>query len=124
MEPLEEILPFINAMNIDIKSFDEDFYLKVCAGRLKPILEVIKRSAKSSHIELTNLIIPTLNDSETSIKKMVDWICDNLGSKTPLHLSRYFPCYKMDLPPTPIETLKRAERIAKARLKYVYLGNV
>jgi len=124
MEPLEGMLPYIDAMNIDIKSFDENFYLKVCKGSLKSILEVIKRSARVCHVELTNLIIPTLNDSETSIKNMTDWICDNLGADTPLHLSRYFPHYKMDLAPTPIETLKRAERIAKIRLKNVYLGNV
>ena len=124
MEPLEGILPFIDAMNIDIKSFDEDFYMKICAGRLKPVLDVVKRSAKNCHVELTNLIIPTLNDSEVSIKKMVGWIYRNLGPDTPLHLSRYFPCYKMDLPPTPVETLKRAEKIAKEKLKYVYLGNL
>ena len=124
MDPLAEMLPYIDAMNIDIKSFDEDFYMKTCGGRLKPILEVVKRSARACHIELTNLIIPTLNDSKASIKKMVDWVYDNLGAETPLHLSRYFPCYKMDLPPTPIETLKMAERIAKEKLKYVYLGNI
>jgi len=124
MKPLEEILPFIDAMNIDLKSFDDDFYVKVCAGRLKPILKVIKRSALACHVELTNLLIPTLNDSLDSIKKMVDWIYENLGPEMPLHLSRYFPCYKMSLPPTPVETLKMAERIAKAKLKYVYLGNI
>lgn len=124
MGPLEEMLPYIDAMNIDIKSFDEDFYMKICSGRLKPILEVIKRSARACHIELTNLIIPTLNDSDEAIKKMADWIYDNLGPETPLHLSRYFPCYKMDLLPTPVETLKRARHIAKEKLKYVYIGNV
>lgn len=124
MEPLEEMLPFIDAMNIDLKSLDEDFYTKVCKGKLKPILDVIVRCHKSCHIELTNLIIPTLNDSEASIRKMVDWIYSNLGSEVPLHFSRYFPCYKMDLPPTPIGTLEMAEAIARERLKYVYLGNV
>lgn len=124
MEPLEGILPFIDAMNIDLKSFDEDFYIKVCKGRLKPVLDVIKLSAKKCHIELTNLIIPTLNDSESSIRKMVDWIYENLGAEVPLHISRYFPCYKMDLPATPAETLKTAEKIAKEKLKYVYVGNV
>ncbi|MCX5668003.1 MAG: AmmeMemoRadiSam system radical SAM enzyme [Candidatus Omnitrophica bacterium] len=123
-EPLKEMLPYIDAMNIDLKSFDEDFYVKVCKGRLKPVLDVIKISAKACHVELTNLIIPTLNDSEGSIRKIVDWICGNLGPDVPLHLSRYFPCYKMALPPTPVETLKRAERIAKEKLKYVYVGNV
>lgn len=124
MEPLEGMLPLIDAMNIDIKSFDEDFYIKVCAGRLKPVLDVIKRSARSCHVELTNLIIPTLNDSEKSIGKMVDWIYDNLGPDIPLHFSRYFPCYKMGLPATPVKTLETAERIAGSKLKYVYLGNV
>ena len=122
-DPLEEMLPYIDAMNIDLKAFDEDFYVKVCKGRLKPVLDVIKISAKACHVELTNLIIPTLNDSEDSVRKMVDWIYSNLGTEIPLHLSRYFPCYNMDLPPTPIETLKRAERIAKEKLKYVYIGN-
>jgi len=124
MEPLEGILPFIDAMNIDLKSFDEKFYAKICKGKLKPVLDVIKRSAKSCHIELTTLLIPTLNDSEDEVRKLVDWIYDNLGPEAPLHLSRYFPCYQMDLSPTPVESLKRAERIAKEKLKYVYLGNM
>lgn len=124
IEPLNEILPFIGAMNIDLKSFDDKFYTKVCGGRLKPILDVIKISAKSCHVELTNLIIPTLNDSEDSIRKMTDWIYDNTGADTPLHLSRYFPGYNMDLPPTPIKTLEKAAAIAREKLKYVYIGNV
>ena len=124
MEPLEEMLPLIGAMNIDLKSFNEDFYVKICHGRLKPVLEVIKRAARSCHIELTNLIIPTLNDSEDDIRKMVGWIYENLGPDVPLHFSRYFPCYKMSLPPTPVGTLKTAEKIAKEKLKFVYLGNV
>ncbi len=124
MPPLEGMLPYIDAMNIDLKSFDNDFYVKVCKGSLKPVLDVIKRSHKSCHIELTNLIIPTLNDSEETIRKMVSWIFENLGPEVPLHFSRYFPCYQMTLPPTPVDTLKRAERIAKEKLKYVYLGNI
>ena len=124
MDPLEEMLPYIDAMNIDLKSFDDEFYAKACKGSLKPVLDVIKRSHESCHIELTNLIIPTLNDSEEVIRKMVDWICTNLGEDVPLHFSRYFPCYQMSLLPTPVETLKKAEKIAKEKLKYVYLGNV
>ena len=124
VEPLKGILPYINAMNIDLKSFDEDFYVKICKGRLKPVLEVIRISAKHCHTELTNLLIPTLNDSEATIRKMVDWIYDNLGPEVPMHFSRYFPCYKMSLPPTPVETLRKAERIAKEKLKYVYVGNI
>jgi len=124
MAPLEGMLPYVGAMNIDLKSFDEDFYTKICKGTLRPVLDVIKRSARSCHIELTNLIIPTLNDSPKQIRQMVDWIFTNLGSDVPLHFSRYFPCYKMSLPPTPPETLKMAEKIAREKLKYVYLGNV
>jgi len=124
MEPLQGILPYIDAMNIDLKSFDDDFYIKICRGRLMPVLDVIKASAKICHIELTNLIIPTLNDSKKTIEAMVDWIYDNLGPEVPLHLSRYFPCYKMSLPPTPVDTMEMAERIAKEKLRHVYLGNI
>lgn len=124
LPPLEEMLPFIDAMNIDLKSIDEDFYRRICKGRLKPVLDVIKRSSKSCHIELTNLIIPTLNDSEDSIARLVDWIYENAGPDVPLHFSRYFPCYKMDLPPTPSSVLETARAIAEKKLKYVYLGNV
>ena len=124
MEPLEGMLPYIDAMNIDLKAFDESFYTKICKGRLKPVLDVIKRSAKDCHIELTTLLIPTLNDSEEMIRKEVNWICDNLGPDVPLHFSRYFPCYKMSLPSTPVKTLEIAGKIARERLKNVYLGNV
>jgi pyruvate formate lyase activating enzyme len=124
IEPLKEILPVIDAMNIDLKAFDEDFYVKICKGRLKPVLDVIKLAAEKCHIELTNLIIPTLNDSEIMIRKMVDWIYGNLGPEVPLHISRYFPCYKASLPATPLETIKKAEKIAKEKLKYVYVGNI
>jgi pyruvate formate lyase activating enzyme len=124
LEPLKNILPFIDAMNIDLKSIDEKFYVNVCAGKLAPVLEAIKESAKHCHVELTNLIIPTLNDSRENFTKLVDWIYENLGDTVPLHFSRYFPCYKMDLPATPVATLKLAEQIAKKKLKFVYLGNV
>lgn len=123
-EPLGEILPLIDAMNIDLKSIEEKFYINICAGKLSPVLETIKQSSRFCHIELTNLIIPTLNDSEENFTKLVDWIYENIGDSVPLHFSRYFPCYKLDLPPTPIPTLKKAEAIAKKKLKYVYLGNV
>lgn len=123
-EPLEEILPFIDAMNIDLKSIDEDFYRKVCRGSIEPVLYTIKRAAKNCHIELTNLVITGLNDSDDSITRLVDWIYDNLGESVPLHFSRYFPCYKLNNPVTSIETLNRAEQIAKKKLKYVYVGNI
>jgi len=124
LEPLEEILPYINAANIDLKSMEDSFYRKICGGRLEPVLEVIKRVHRSCHIELTNLVIPELNDKEENFIKLVDWVYENLGSQVPLHFSRYFPCYKFSIPSTSIEILKRAEEIAKRKLKYVYLGNV
>lgn len=123
-EPLEELLPYIDAMNIDLKAFNDDFYRKQCGGKLNNVLETIKRSARSCHVELTTLIIPGLNDSADDIKREAEWIRDNAGRETPLHLSRYFPCYKMKLPPTPVETLERSREIALKSLKYVYLGNV
>ena len=123
-EPLKELLPLIDAMNIDLKSIRDEFYKKICSGRLSFVLEMIKTTVKSCHVELTNLIIPTLNDSENDLTDLVDWIYENVGDSVPLHFSRYFPCFKMTLPPTPVETLKKAERIAKRKLKYVYLGNV
>lgn len=123
-EPLEEIIPYIDAMNIDVKSMEEDFYKKICKGSLKPVLDTAKRAAGKSHVEITNLIIPTLNDRDKDFQNLVDWVADDLGEKTPLHFSRYFPCYKRDLAATSIDTLRRAERIAKKRLKNVYLGNI
>ncbi|MCX5678788.1 MAG: AmmeMemoRadiSam system radical SAM enzyme [Candidatus Omnitrophica bacterium] len=124
MEPLEAMLPYIDAMNIDLKAFNEGFYRKICGGRLEKVLEVIKRASRDCHVELTTLIIPGLNDSDEEMRKEAEWIRDNVGPETPLHLSRYFPCYKMKLPPTPVKTLERAREIAMASLKYVYLGNV
>lgn len=122
-EPLDELLPFIDAMNIDVKSMDDDFYKKVCKSRLEPVLETCRKSKRSCHIEITNLVIPTLNDSVEQIEKLVDFV-NSLGKDTPLHLSAYFPCYKMRIPPTPVETLRTAYRIAKEKLDYVYIGNV
>jgi len=122
--PLEEMLPLIGAMNIDLKSIDPGFYVKYCKGSLEPVLSTIKTSAKSCHVEITNLVITGMNDTDEDFTKLSDWICDNAGPGTPLHFSRYFPCYQMENPPTPAATLKRAAAIASKRLKYVHLGNV
>ena len=124
-EPFNEMFPYIDAMNVDVKSIDEDFYKKYCLGKLAPVLENVKTAKeKGIHIELTNLVIPTLNDSEENFERLAGWIVDNVGPETPLHFSRYFPCYKFSIPPAPISTLKLAKEIAEKRLKYVYLGNV
>lgn len=123
-KPLDEILPFIDAMNIDIKSVEDRFYQKICRGKLRPVLETAKKAKQNLHVEITNLIIPTLNDSDDNFNMLVNWIFNNLGADTPVHFSRYFPCYKTDIPPTPVAVLKRAEGIARKRLKHVYLGNI
>jgi len=123
-KPLEEIIGFIDAMNIDVKSMEESFYQKYCQGKLAAVQQSAEFSAKRCHIEITNLIIPTLNDRDENFQKLTDWIMQRLGEKVPLHFSRYFPAYKTDILPTPIETLKRAEAIAAKKLRYVYLGNV
>jgi pyruvate formate lyase activating enzyme len=124
-EPAEFILPLVDALNIDIKGMDEDFYKKQCFASLKPVLEFSKQAVGAGrHVEITNLIIPGLNDADPQINKLAEWIFENLGKKTPLHLSAYHPEFKMDLPPTPPETLERAYRLCKEKLQYVYIGNV
>ncbi len=122
-KPLREALPYIDAMNIDLKSFSDEFYQSVCGGKLRPVLETIKTASKSTHIEITNLLVPILNDSDEDIKKLVDFVSE-LSDEIPLHFSAYRPMYKMEIKPTPTETLYRAKEIAEKKLKYVYLGNV
>jgi pyruvate formate lyase activating enzyme len=122
-EPLKEILPHIDAMNIDLKSFNDDFYKKTCSGRLDPVLRTIETVYRAGvHVELTTLVIPTLNDGE-DISRVIDWVA-SISPDIPLHFSRYFPQYKMKLPPTGVDTLLNAYRLAQKKLKYVYVGNV
>ncbi|MEW6227309.1 MAG: AmmeMemoRadiSam system radical SAM enzyme [Bacillota bacterium] len=124
-EPLRELLPHVDAMNIDVKAFTESFYAKVCHGRLAPVLRTAEIAKKAGcHIEITNLIVPGYNDSPDEIKELVHWVACSLGDDTPLHFSRYFPAYKFDAPPTPVDTLRMARGIALEELKYVYMGNV
>jgi pyruvate formate lyase activating enzyme len=123
--PLENILPFIDAFNIDLKAFTEGFYREQTKGKLGPVLETLQIIAQSPcHLEITNLVIPDLNDDAGEFEEMIKWIAKNLGNEIPLHLSRYFPQYKMDLPPTPAKSLETLYQQAKQHLKYVYLGNV
>lgn len=122
-EPLLKLLPFIDAMNIDLKSFRNSFYQKYCKGSLSPVLQTIEIAKSYSHIEITNLLIPGLNDREEEIKELVNWLASQ-GENIPLHFSRYFPCYKMNIEATPISTLYKARDIAQKKLKYVYIGNI
>jgi pyruvate formate lyase activating enzyme len=122
-EPFDEILPYIDAMNIDIKSMDEDYYKKVCHGKLAPVLRNVEEAVKKAHVEITNLVVPTLNDSDDNFERLADFIAE-LDPMIPLHFSSYHPAYKMTIPSTPTETLVRAAEIASRKLKYVFIGNV
>lgn len=128
-EPLDMIGPFLDAYAVDIKAFNNDFYQKVCKIKdFQPILTAIERAKRkwNMHVEVTTLVIPTLNDSEAELKSIADWIVAHIGPETPWHLSRFFPYLEYQhLPPTPIETLKKAKEIGLiAGLKFVHLGNV
>lgn len=126
-EPLENLCKYIDAANVDLKSFNNDFYEKYSGAKLEPVLNTLKTLHKNNvWLEITNLVIPDLNDSPEEIKAMCEWIVQNLGTDYPLHFSRFFPKYKMqEKPPTPVETLIMARDIAKeCGLKHVYIGNV
>ncbi|MDH7499045.1 MAG: AmmeMemoRadiSam system radical SAM enzyme [candidate division NC10 bacterium] len=123
-EPLQMLLPWIDALNIDVKSMSEEFYKKVCKGPLSPVLHTAEVASRSCLVEITNLVIPTLNDSDEDFRRLVDWIAEKLGADTPLHFSRYFPHYRMQIHSTPQETLMRAWETAKEKLSYVYVGNL
>lgn len=126
-EPLADLLPFLNAANIDLKSFSDEIYQRVSGGHLSPVLDTILAMRDANvWIELTNLVIPTVNDDMDMIRQMCKWMVDNNLAEVPLHFSRFFPKYKMrNIPPTPISTLRFAEKIANEEgIKYVYLGNV
>ncbi len=127
-EPLKRLLKYLDAVNVDLKGFNKEFYLKMGAyAELKPVLRTLKIIKDSGvWLEITNLIIPGQNDSPQEIEAMCKWIKENLGVEVPLHFSRFFPAYRLkNLPPTPVETLKMAWRIAKSvGLKYVYIGNL
>jgi len=121
-EPLLELLPFVDAMNIDVKAFTDDFYRKTCSGRLEPVLKTVELAQQSCHVEITNLVVPGMNDSDQEIIGLVDWIA-SIDPGIPLHFSRYFPQYEFDLPSTPLETMIRVFKLASSKLQYVYIGN-
>ncbi len=126
-EPWKRLLEYVDAANIDLKGMTEDFYRQVCSGTLKPVQDaLITAKASGILVEVTNLIIPTLNDKPEQIRELCHWIKSNLGGETPLHFSRFFPKYKMrHLPATSPRTLDMAREIAMSEgLDYVYIGNI
>lgn len=125
-KPLAALLPYVDAANVDIKGFTEAFYRDVCDGSLAPILRtVLQMKSAGVHVEITNLVIPTLNDTEAMFAPLCEWMRDQAGPEIPLHFSRFFPCFRMmHLPPTPIGSLLLGRDCAKqAGLKHIYVGN-
>jgi len=126
-EPLADLLPFLDAANVDLKSFSDDIYMRVSGGHLQPVLDTIVAMHQAGvWVELTNLVIPGVNDDMAMIRRMCQWIVANGMAGQPLHFSRFFPKYKMrDVAATPVRTLKEARRIAMEEgISHVYLGNV
>lgn len=125
-EALREINPYLEAANVDLKSFSEDFYKKVCGAHLEPVLKSLRLMKELGiWVEVTTLVIPGLNDSEAELRRIAEFIV-SLGKETPWHISRFYPTYKLtEPPPTPTGTLHRARQIGlEAGLRYVYTGNV
>ncbi len=125
-DPLKEISPFLDAMNIDIKGFKEDFYRGVCKARLGPVLNATRLANELGiHVELTYLIIPGKNDTEDEIRAFAHWVSFDVSHDVPVHFTRFHPDYMMlDVPATPIETMEMARRVGKEEeLKFVYGGN-
>ncbi len=126
LETIEKLKPYLDAINIDLKAFTNEFYSKVCFSKLDPVLRNIKQFVKKGiWVELTTLLIPDYNDSEKELNDMASFIA-SISSEIPWHISRFFPTYKMmDVPVTPIESLEKAAKIGKKHgLKYVYIGNI
>ncbi|MDY6862634.1 MAG: AmmeMemoRadiSam system radical SAM enzyme, partial [Thermodesulfobacteriota bacterium] len=126
-KPMSDLLPFLDGVKIDLKSFNEKFYKDICRGELKPVLDtliMIKR--RNRWLEIVYLMIPTLNDKKEEIEKMCEWIFNHLGPDVPLHFTRFHPVYRLkNLPPTPVSSLEAAKEAGiKKGLHYVYIGNV
>ena len=128
---LEEVLPYIDAMNIDIKGFSDDYYGRLLGGSRRMVMDFIERSVKKCHVELTTLIIPGENDSEEEMRELTAWIAglkdsdgNVIGKKIPYHISRFFPRFKMtDRNATEVRKVYRLAEVARERLDYVYTGN-
>jgi pyruvate formate lyase activating enzyme len=125
--PLADMCRVLSAVKIDLKGFSADFYRTVCGGELEPVLRSIRQVAKSgTHLEVVNLVVPTLNDSDKALEGLCRWLCAEAGPDVPVHFTRFHPDYQLlNLPPTPVATLERARELAMAAgLRYAYVGNV
>jgi pyruvate formate lyase activating enzyme len=125
--PLAEMCDVLDAIKIDLKGFSSDFYQKVCGAELAPVLRSIKQTSRSGkHLEIVNLVVPTLNDSDRMLDELASWIVNEIGPDVPVHFTRFHPDYQLrNLPPTPIATLERARAIATDKgIHYAFVGNV
>lgn len=125
--PLAEMCNVLDAIKIDLKGYSEDFYRTVCGAELGPVLKSIKQIAKSHvHLEIVNLVVPTLNDSDKMLQELINWILGEVGPDVPVHFTRFHPDYQLlNLPPTPVATLERAYNMAMSKgMHYPYVGNV
>ncbi|PKM57196.1 MAG: AmmeMemoRadiSam system radical SAM enzyme [Firmicutes bacterium HGW-Firmicutes-3] len=122
-EPLLKLLPYIDAMNIDLKTYDDQKMLDMCGGRLGSIIDTIKSAKVTAHIELTMLIVPRLNDNLHEMRRFLPWLFSEVGD-VPIHISRYFPAYEYDLPATDIDLMIQMQKAARQLFTHVYLGNV
>ncbi len=125
--PLAEMCRVLSAIKVDLKGYNASFYRSVCGAELKPVLRSIKQISRSRvHLEIVNLVVPTLNDSDRMLQGLVDWVLGEVGPDVPVHFTRFHPDYQLiNLPPTPVATLERARDMAMARgMHYAYVGNV
>ena len=126
-EPLRELCRVVDGIKIDLKAYDEEFYRKVCSAELAPVLRTLQIIHEMGvHLEIVNLVVPTLNDSLEQLRALARWVRGELGPDVPLHFTRFSPTYKLtNLPPTPVETLERARNMGlEEGLRFVYVGNV
>ncbi len=122
-EPLAELLPYVDAMNIDVKSFNDHFYQEHCRGQRKVVLETVEMAVKQCHVEVTCLLIPSLNDHPAEQEALAGWLA-GLDRDLVLHYSRYFPRYQLSLPSTGDDIMMKTLDIARKHLRYVYAGNI
>lgn len=122
-EPLRQLLPYVDAMNIDLKSYNKEYYRSLCGGSLQPVLKTIETAAKACHVEITTLLVSGENDNIEEVEEIAKFL-SSIDPDIPLHLTRYFPRYKLENPPTDINFMRKAEEVAGRHLNRVVLGNI
>ncbi len=123
-QPFKLLTQYFSAMNIDLKSFNPDYYRKVLGGERDVVMRNIQTACEAGvHVEVTNLIVPGDNDSAREMEELTTWLA-SVNRSIPLHISRYYPNYKYDLPPTDLDKMEELYQVAREHLDYVYVGNV